>query len=172
MKERLQIFPPTQTAIEKRLSEIKEGIARTTQGLASLGRDGDKIDDPQMYALLEKQELLRVEAVKLRCCLGAEIDFITSDKLRENEKVSIGHQVRIRMEEDEMMVTIGTKLDSQFLWRRDEFFGTSHFLISEDSPLARALLGVQLNQTVKYQAGDKMTQVEILEINISPLTRK
>lgn len=177
MKETFRMFSHTREVIEQRAKDIEAKMKGIASNLRQFGRDGDKIDDPRMFELLEQQQLLRRDLDQLRLYLNPESETVDAKGLEDKLRISVGHQVRLKTTyedgfEQELTITIGTKIDSQFLWQNREFFRDNHLLISENAPLARSLLNAEEGQTVSFRTADVVGKAEVLKIEISPLARK
>jgi len=177
MKETSRMFSCTRELVRERVREIEEKIKEIAGILSQFGRDGDKIDDPRMYELLEQHQHLRNELSQLRFYLKPEFGTIDTKDLENKSQISVGHQVRLKIAyndgaPEELVVVIGTRIDTQLLGADERFFKENHLLISEDAPLALSLLNAEEGQVVSFKGEGFSGRVEIIEVKISPLARE
>ena len=178
--ERYRMFASTREAVVQRKQEVQEKFEQSATNLLNLDstRDGDMMDDPLMLRMLEEQEQLRVELLQLGRYLGSETELITVENAEEEPVVGVGYQVRLKTTysdgfEEEFDVTIGTPIDVRYLKNHPNspFNDDTHLLISDETPLAQALMGKQVRQSVTYEAGGGNNKAKILEIALSPLVQ-
>lgn len=165
MTERIRMFSTTQTEVYKLLAEAEAGLEEITLGMRDYGKDGDSMDDPQMWELMRKKELLEARQRRLASLLSLDTEIISRHS--ELDKADIGHQVRMELTEkngqlSELTISIGTRIDSTYTPQR----GLS--VISDESPLGTTLLGAKIGQTINCKIGD-IRKVKVLEISPSPL---
>ena len=177
MVERLRMFPRTKEAIRRKLNEINRKLEESSKLQQSFDQDGDTIHDAVVYQTLLERQRLEIEKSRLQRCLTGEIEAISEENLRDKPEISSGHRVLVQIvypkgEGEQLSVTIGTKLDKQFLTNNDLVdFDPNGVLISEESDLAKALFGKTKGQSVGYETKDGAVKVKILDINISELAK-
>lgn len=175
-----KMFKITREGVLRRISEIEENLVNAKNDLTGLDslRDGDMMDDPLMHALLEKREMLSRELTRLRGFLGPDTEVIEYPESGEGAVVSLGHQVRLKIDyadgfSDEFTVTIGTTLDKQHLQQlqiyNKYFDETTSMLISDGTPLARSILGLKVKQTAKFESNGQINKVKLISIETSPI---
>lgn len=165
----------TQDAIKRRIGKIEEQLRSNTTSMGNLDVDGDMMDDPLLHRLMDERIQLEDEANKLRGYLGEGVKVL--NRPESYESVSPGHLVSIIVkypdgETNEISVSIGSTLDKKYLEQGGDSNSPNHILISEESPLARVLLGRGVNETATYQTDEGQGEVRILGIGNSPFLEK
>ena len=165
MRERPQIFRRTEGAINKRLEKIERELQQNSQKMGDMDMDGDMMDDPLLHRLQHERERLYEQRNKLSRILGANPSYIEERDLDEAGGINRGHQARIRAqypdgEKEELKVTLGSDLDSDFLGNQG--------VISDSTPLGRAIKGKREGDIVEYQAPGGKGLAKILKVLKSP----
>jgi len=150
MIERLS--PKGKTLLEekrRRLGEqLKEKILDYGSVVGSAG--GDSYHDEQAYSVY-------AEAVTLQANLDRINRFFNCEELKppnQCERIEVGHQVKVEFSDDpepreEISVTILPEGDVLVL---NEFYDQrTKFLVSDKSPIGRALLGKRVGEEARYE---------------------
>jgi transcription elongation GreA/GreB family factor len=159
------MFAATKAEVHKLLTEAERGLEEISTGMQDYGKDGDSMDDPQMWELMRKKELLEARRRKLASLISPDTEIISAHF--GLDKAGIGHQVKVEVTEkgghlSELTLSIGTRIDSTYLSQE----GLA--VVSDESPLGTALLGARTGQTLNCKIGD-IRKVKVLEISPSPL---
>ena len=175
MKERQKIFEATQIAIKERLEKTEDQLQGNTFDMRNLDMDGDMMDDPLLHRLMAERIRLEDEISELKGYLGNETEVLRHPE--QNGSISLGHLVHVKIrypngEMEETRVSLGSALDKRYLWQDEENNNPKHILISQDSPLAQALIGRKIGDTVLYQAPEGQGEIIILEVEDSPFLKK
>lgn len=155
--EKTYLTPEGKKQLEDRLNELKTVIRQEVSKKIGIAREfGDLSENAEYDSAKEEQAMVETEIAeienKLRNC-----EIIDKDKLN-NKVVSVGSFVKLYDitfdEEIEYQITGSTE--------SDPFKG----LISNESPVGRALLGKKKGDTITVQTNSHEVEYKILEIKI------
>lgn len=168
MPERITVFKQTENNIRSRVEYIDRQLQTNTNDLKSLDTDGDMTDDPILHTLKSGREGLMEEKLKLQSLQGLGMNFIEETDVANTEKIQRGHLIRLQIVHpdkyhDEFEITIGSKIDSDFLNKLG--------VISDEAPLGRALLGKKEGDEVEYQTPSGVGHASVIKISVSPLIK-
>jgi transcription elongation GreA/GreB family factor len=174
MSERLRAFSLTQEAIKKRFLEVGQDLTGNSAQMSELEWDGDMMDDPLLLHAKNERMLLYKTRTELARLTNADLETISPPA--SDETVNIGHAVRVSVkypdgEVDSLNVTIGSALDKKFLSEGEIASEYQTTIISEESTLARAILGKKVGDEVTYRTASGEGIVRIFSISSSPLAR-
>ncbi|EKE12145.1 MAG: hypothetical protein ACD_13C00296G0007 [uncultured bacterium] len=168
--EFLKIFSSTERAIKAQLSDLDKKLAENSRELGKLGHDGDMIDDPFMFQLHEERNQLLKQKGELGSSLSCGV--VTSETLNRQDTVSLGHRVKVDVtypnnETEIIDITLGSKFDQKY-HNKDE----DEQIVSNDSPLGKALFGKKIGDEAEYEGGDgKKGKIKVLGILTSRFTK-
>jgi transcription elongation GreA/GreB family factor len=175
MQEKFRIFSKTRQEIELKIKLQKEEKEKATQYLVDLDslRDGDMMDDPLMHRKLEDQQREEAALRTLISYLSPDVLILSLELLGDSETVKVGHEVDLEVkyedgETDEFTVVLGSVIDFQFLNQKMNTSSGSK-IVSEESPLATALLGKSEGDRIKYEVNGEQVKGKIVAIRPSKL---
>lgn len=166
------MFSATKLAIESKIIQTQENIDQVGLELGKLEKDGDLFDEPLMHQLHNRREQLDRELNTLNRHLREVSTRGTEKNLGSTDVVGLGQDVRVRIRYEDNSVedlhlTTGTQLDYIFISDRPPFDGDIRVLVSDYSPIGKALLGAREGDEVSYRVGEKYNFVKIQKISRS-----
>lgn len=162
----------TQVTYEMLIQEISRRKASLMETLKSSGEASsgeDRWHDEQVKNLVDE------EIWKRRRLREAELVLSQAEILKapsQTEKVELGHRVGVRFlsppkESEEAHVTLLGEQD--VIFQHSSFNQQDEIVVSCKSSLGKAALGATKGQVVNYNIETRLFQVEIIEIEVSPL---
>jgi transcription elongation GreA/GreB family factor len=172
--EIMKVFPQTITAMHKRELNLEAILQENTKGLSTMAKDGDMIDDSYMLMLHSERENIESQLQQLRTYLNSEI---ISNNIPNDHPIDIGYQVEIKIKypdgsKEDILVTIGSALDSQYLEQENGFLTDNSILISNNSSLGKSLLDKRVGEDIEYKSPMGVNKAKIITAKLSPLLIK
>ena len=154
--------------IEERRRKLEEQLRemKLNYGLVVGSGGGDSYHDEQAYSTYS--EILRIQTM-----LNMINRFSNCQELKppnQFERIEVGHLVKVEFSDDqepreEVSITILTEGDVLAL---GEFYNQKNeFLVSDKSPIGRALLGKRIKEEARYETREGSFGVIVKEIRLA-----
>lgn len=141
--------------LEDRLEYLKVvGRAEMAEKIRVAREQGDLSENAEYDIARDEQAKMEAEILDIETRLH---DVVVIDEKINNDKVDVGHEVRLKD------MNSGEEFDFQIVGTHEA--DPLHNLISNESPLGRAILGKKVGSVVSYKTRVGEAKMKILSIN-------
>jgi len=167
------IFPVTKKLLELRLKEVSQNIEALGKQLATVGDDGDQMDDPILYQLRAEMERSLTEFTDIQKLLKGGVKILGN--VTSSNIVGVGHEVIVDITYPDgevvegTILNIGSPYDVQYLGSKLGETNPRLLMVSYKSLLGEAIIGRRVGDDVSYGTLEEKGRVIILSIKPSDL---
>lgn len=149
----VDVLPQTIDRARRQLEEVERRLAENATIMGDMGRDGDMMDDPLLHGAQEANNSLTSQ----RAILGRFTQIAKPRQIDDTpEKVGYGRKVVLEFPgEEEERVVLGNVIDAGFGGRE---------ILSDESPVGRAIMGKISGEEVLYQVNEGEVKVRIVRV--------
>jgi transcription elongation GreA/GreB family factor len=163
--ERIKAFAATISDAKRKLGEIDDALASNTKAMSQLDFDGDMMDDPLLHQAQYQRGHFEGTRAELQEFLSRAEPLSKADINRE-DGVTYGHRVTLSSDEGDEQLTLGQMWDVKYMSRENS---EKYRVISDTSPMGRALLGKRRGDTSLCVVGSETIKVVIKNHEVSAL---
>jgi transcription elongation GreA/GreB family factor len=147
----VEVLPETIERAKRRLGEIEERLRENTKTMAEMGRDGDMMDDPLLHNAQEQDNSL----VSQRAILRRLTEIAKPKQPDRNSKVGYGKRIVLDFFDGKPeKVMFGNGIDAGF----------GEDVLSDESPVGKAVLGKTPGEEVNYTVGERKLRVKVAKV--------